>query len=112
MKDIELRDGEIYTARIIFPGARLLTHECIQGPLCFRAEAYIATEGEVEQCDHWSCLDVIHHQCELCFVETMEEMDQSPDEEPVWWPEYQSHTLQIKRLWIEANGPLDGERHF
>jgi hypothetical protein len=30
----------------------------------------------------------------------------------VWWPEYQSHTLQIKRLWIEANGPLDGERHF
>lgn len=111
-KDIPIQDGETYTTRIIFPGARLLTHECVQGPICFRAAAYIATEGEVEQCEHWSCLDTIHHQCELCFIETMEEMESGSGEEPAWWGEYHAWTIQIKRNWIEAGNALDGHERY
>jgi hypothetical protein len=104
MKDIELRDGETYTTRITFPGARLLVHECYHGPVCLRSAAYCASEGEVESCDHWTCLGIISAPCELCFVETMEETaDDGSDEPPQWWIDMENQSWEIMRLWRESN---------
>lgn len=76
---------------------RTLEHTCEQGPLCEQMNSYLDLMADADEaamdpisreygfypaeptgdeapCEHWTCLGIVHAQCEPCQVEAMEAM--------------------------------------